>query len=62
VGRGDARRDLADHVLAKFEPGEKSELEEVIARAADAVEMFAAADIEQVMNAYNPEAAAPEHG
>ena len=60
VGRGDARRDLADHVLAKFEPGEKSELEEVIARAADAVEMFAAADIDQVMNTYNPDAAAPE--
>jgi PTH1 family peptidyl-tRNA hydrolase len=60
IGRGDAGRDLADHVLAKFEPGEKAELEEIIARAADAVEMFAAADIGQVMNAYNPEAAAPE--
>jgi PTH1 family peptidyl-tRNA hydrolase len=62
VGRGDARRDLADHVLAKFESGERAVLEEVITRAADAVEMFAAADIEQVMNTYNPEAAAPEHG
>jgi PTH1 family peptidyl-tRNA hydrolase len=60
VGRGDGRRDLADHVLAKFEPGEKAELEEVIARAADAVEMFAAADIDKVMNTYNPDAAAPE--
>jgi len=62
VGRGDARRDLADHVLSKFDSGERAGLEEVIARAADAVEMFAAADIEQVMNTYNPEAAAPEHG
>ena len=62
VGRGDGRRDLADHVLARFESGEKAELEEIIARAADAVEMFAAADIEQVMNTYNPDAAAPEHG
>ena len=53
-------RDLADHVLSKFEGGEKAELEGVIARAADAVEMFAAADIDQVMNAYNPDAAAPE--
>ena len=60
VGRGDDRRDLADHVLSKFEGGEKAELEGVIARAADAVEMFAAADIDQVMNAYNPDAAAPE--
>jgi len=62
VGRGDARRDLSDHVLGRFESGESAELEEVITRAADAVEMFAAADIEQVMNTYNPEAAAPEHG
>jgi len=62
VGRGDGRRDLADHVLAKFENGERADLETFIARAADAVEMFAAADIEQVMNTYNPEAAAPEHG
>jgi PTH1 family peptidyl-tRNA hydrolase len=60
VGRGDARRDLADHVLSKFEGGEKAELEWVIARAADAVEMFAAAGIDKVMNAYNPDAAAPE--
>jgi peptidyl-tRNA hydrolase, PTH1 family len=60
VGRGDGRRDLADHVLSTFEGGEKAELEGVIARAADAVEMFAAADIDKVMNAYNPDAAAPE--
>ena len=50
-----ARRDLADHVLARFETGEKAELEEIIARAADAVEMFAAADIGKVMNTYNPD-------
>jgi PTH1 family peptidyl-tRNA hydrolase len=62
VGRGDARRDLADHVLARFESGERAELEGIITRAADAVEMFAAASIEQVMNTYNPDAAAPEHG
>src|SRR5215510_4735433 len=36
VGRGDARRDLADHVLAKFETGEQSVLEQFITRAADA--------------------------
>ena len=35
-GRGDPRRDLADHVLARFEPGERAELEAFIARAADA--------------------------
>ena len=49
VGRGDARRDLADHVLATFEKSESADLETLIARAADAAEMFAVADIEKVM-------------
>ena len=60
VGRGDPRRDLADHVLTKFEPEERPVLDEFITRAADAAEMFAAEGIEKVMNAYNPDAAAPE--
>jgi peptidyl-tRNA hydrolase, PTH1 family len=60
VGRGDSRRDLADHVLSKFEPGERAELEMFITRAADAAEMFAVEGIEKVMNTYNPEVTAPE--
>jgi PTH1 family peptidyl-tRNA hydrolase len=60
VGRGDTRRDLADHVLSKFEPEERPGLDEFITRAADAAEMFAAVGIDKVMNAYNPETAAPE--
>jgi peptidyl-tRNA hydrolase, PTH1 family len=60
VGRGDPRRDLADHVLARFEPDERAELEAFIARAADAAEMFAVEGIEKVMNQYNPDATAPE--
>ena len=60
VGRGDARRDLADHVLSTFESGERAELETFIARAADAAEMFAATDIGTVMNAYNKDVAASE--
>ena len=60
VGRGDPQRDLADHVLSKFEPGERAELEEFIARAADAAEMFAVEGIEKLMNTYNPEATGPE--
>jgi PTH1 family peptidyl-tRNA hydrolase len=60
VGRGDSRRDLADHVLSTFEPGERAELESFIAKAADAAEMFAAKDIAAVMNAYNPDVAASE--
>jgi peptidyl-tRNA hydrolase, PTH1 family len=58
VGRGDARRDLADHVLAKFEPAEREQLESVITRAADAAEMFAAEGIIKVMNTYNADDAA----
>jgi len=60
VGRGDSRRDLADHVLSIFERGERAELESFIARAADAAEMFAAEGIDKVMNAHNPGGAAPE--
>jgi PTH1 family peptidyl-tRNA hydrolase len=60
VGRGDARRDLADHVLSKFEADEQSVLGEFIARAADAAEMFAAEGIEKVMNTYNPGATDPD--
>lgn len=59
VGRGDARRDLADHVLSKFEPDERAGLESFIAAAADAAEMFAADGIAPVMNAYNPGPAGP---
>ena len=60
VGRGDARRDLADDVLSKFEADEQSALEEFIARAADAAEMFAVDGIEKVMNTYNPGATDPD--
>jgi PTH1 family peptidyl-tRNA hydrolase len=60
VGRGDPRRELADHVLAKFEPDERGALEEFIARAADAAEMFAVEGIQKVMNVYNPETTGPE--
>ena len=60
VGRGDARRALADHVLSKFEADERSAVEEFITRAADAAEMFAADDILKVMNTYNPDPAGSE--
>jgi PTH1 family peptidyl-tRNA hydrolase len=60
VGRGDGRRDLADHVLATFERGELAELDAFIARAADAAEMFAAEGISKMMNVYNPDAPAAD--
>jgi PTH1 family peptidyl-tRNA hydrolase len=55
VGRGDGRRDLADHVLARFEPDEREIVRAAVDRAADAVEMFVTVDIGTVMNAYNRE-------
>ena len=53
VGRGDTRRDLADHVLARFEPEERSVIEDAIARAADAAELFIADGVSAAMNRYN---------
>ena len=53
VGRGDARRDLADHVLTKFEKDEAADVERMIARGADATEVFVAAGIAAVMNQFN---------
>jgi PTH1 family peptidyl-tRNA hydrolase len=53
VGRGDSRRDLADHVLSRFDGDEAAEVERMTARAADAAEMFTTAGIAAVMNAFN---------
>lgn len=53
VGRGDARRDLADHVLARFEPDERPIVAEAVGRAADASEMFVAEGIAAAMNRFN---------
>ena len=55
VGRGDPRRDLADHVLARFDADEQGEVEAAVGRAADAAEMFVTDGIEKVMNQFNPE-------
>ena len=53
VGRGDERRDLADHVLARFEADERETICSAVDRAADAAEMFVTDNIEKVMNSYN---------
>jgi peptidyl-tRNA hydrolase, PTH1 family len=53
VGRGDARRDLADHVLARFDKDEAPEAERMIQRAADAAETFITSGIAAVMNQFN---------
>ena len=53
VGRGDDRRDLADHVLARFDATERATVAETVDRSADAVELFVAEGIGQAMNRYN---------
>jgi len=53
VGRGDSNRDLADHVLSKFEKDEAADVERMIKRAADAADVFATSGIAVVMNQFN---------
>jgi PTH1 family peptidyl-tRNA hydrolase len=56
VGRGDTRRNLADHVLAKFDADERSVIEDAIVRAADAAEVFVADGTSVAMNRFNRKA------
>ena len=53
IGRGDARRDLADYVTARFEPDERENIDAAVARAADAVETWIADGLSKTMNLYN---------
>jgi PTH1 family peptidyl-tRNA hydrolase len=53
VGRGDDRRDLSDHVLGRFEAGEREVVSAAVQRAADATERFLSDGIERVMSAFN---------
>lgn len=62
VGRGDGRRDLADHVLGRFEPAERDTVVAAVLRAADATEMFVSEGIERVMNAFNAAEPLPPEG
>jgi len=64
VGRGDPRRDLAAHVLARIPAEERDRLRESAERAADAAETFVARGIDAAMNEFNREPApgAPEPG
>jgi peptidyl-tRNA hydrolase, PTH1 family len=58
VGRGDTRRELADHVLARVSGEDRELLAHAVARAADATELFIAEGIDAAMNAYNRDAEA----
>lgn len=53
VGRGDGRRELADHVLGRFAEDEREQVEAAVLRAADASVMFVTDGIERVMNSFN---------
>jgi PTH1 family peptidyl-tRNA hydrolase len=53
VGRGDTRRDLADHVLGMFAPEEQPEVQDAVTRAADAVETWVVDGLAKTMNVFN---------
>lgn len=53
VGRGDGRRELADHVLGAFAAEERDAVEAAVLRAAEASVMFVTDGIERVMNVFN---------
>jgi peptidyl-tRNA hydrolase, PTH1 family len=48
-----SRRDLADHVLSRFDAAEAAEVDRMIRRAADAAETFITSGIAAVMNGFN---------
>lgn len=54
VGRGDPRRDLADHVLSRVPQDERERLREVTTLAADAAECFVELGLLEAMNRFNP--------
>jgi len=60
VGRGDMRRDLADHVLGRFEADEREAVADAVARAADAVETFVTDGLAPMMNRFNRKQQAEE--
>jgi PTH1 family peptidyl-tRNA hydrolase len=53
VGRGDERRDLADHVLGGFAPEEQSGVNDAVTRAAEAVECWVVDGLAKTMNVFN---------
>lgn len=53
VGRGDTRRDLADHVLAGFSPEEQPGVNDAVTRAAEAVDCWIVDGLAKTMNVFN---------
>lgn len=53
IGRSGSTRQTVDHVLSTFRPNERELADEVIATAADAVELWLRDGIEAAMNEFN---------
>ena len=53
IGLGDARWDLADHVLSRFDTSERDLVSDAVVRAADAVELFVSDGLQSAMNQFN---------
>lgn len=53
VGRGDPRRDLADHVLSRIDPPLRPIVDTAVDQAASAVECWARDGIEKTMQVFN---------
>lgn len=53
IGAPDGQRDLASHVLSRFEASEEAALENTVVRAADAFEYANAHGIDAAMNQFN---------
>ncbi len=53
VGRGDPRQRLTSRVLSRFAPDERAVIDDSVRRAAEAVDLFAGADVGAVMNTFN---------
>jgi PTH1 family peptidyl-tRNA hydrolase len=53
IGRQGEAREITGHVLGRFSAGEAQVLEQVLARAADQMECWAAEGIQKAMNKFN---------
>jgi PTH1 family peptidyl-tRNA hydrolase len=53
IGRAEGAREITDHVLGRFEPGEDALRDKVLDRASDQVECWLDAGIEKAMNQFN---------
>ena len=53
VGRPPGRTDAAEHVLSRFTPGERTEIDLAVQDAADAVELWLTRGLQPAMNAAN---------